>query len=102
MSLRQYVNWTRLAEIEAHVNLDIHGRNTRQSSSLHLTTSNLSLYQRGTHYMGIKIFHSLSSYIKDLSHNIKQSKLGLKNFLYSNCFYTLDEYFNCNNASDCG
>jgi hypothetical protein len=74
------------------VNLDIHGRNTRQSSNLHQTTSNLSLYQRGTYYMGIKIFNSLPSYIKDLSHNIKQFKLVLDNFLYLNSFYTLNEY----------
>lgn len=28
------------------INLDIHGKNARQSSSLHQTTPNLSLYQR--------------------------------------------------------
>jgi hypothetical protein len=72
------------------VNSDIHGSNTRQRSNIHQTTSNLSLYQRGTYYMGIKIFNSLPSYIKDLSHNIKQFKLVLKSFLYLNSFYTLD------------
>jgi hypothetical protein len=79
------------------VNLDIHGRNTRQSSNLHQTTSNFSLYQRGTYYMGIKIFNSLPSYIKDLSHNTTQFKLVLKNLFYLNYFYTLHVYFNCNN-----
>jgi hypothetical protein len=82
------------------VNLNINCRNTRQSYNLHQTTSNLSLYQRGTYCMGIKIFNSLLSYIKNLSHNIKQFKLVLKNFLYLNYFYTLDEYFNCNNVKD--
>jgi hypothetical protein len=67
---------------------------------VHQTTSNLSLYQRGTYYKGIKIYNILPSYIKDLSHNIKQFKLVLKNFLYLNSFYTLNEYFNCNNVLD--
>jgi hypothetical protein len=48
--------------------------------------------------MGIKIFKSLPSYIKNLSHNSKQFKLVLKNFLHLNSFYRLDEYFNCNNV----
>jgi hypothetical protein len=56
----------------------------------------LSLYQTGTYYMGIKIFNSLPFHIKDLAHNIKQFKLVLKNFLYSNYSYALDEYFNYN------
>jgi len=34
----------------------------------------LSLYQTGTYYMGIKIFNSFPFHIKDLSHNIKQFK----------------------------
>jgi hypothetical protein len=80
------------------VNLNIHGRNTSQSSSLHLTTSNLSLYERVTYYMGIKIFISLPSYIKDLFHNIKLFKLVLRNSLYLNSFYALNDYFNWNNV----
>ena len=55
------------------VNSDIHGSNTRQRSNIHQTTSNLSLYQRGTYYMGIKVFNSLPSYIKYLSHNLVNS-----------------------------
>jgi len=39
---------------------------------------------------------SNSLHIKDVSHNIKQFKLGLRNFLYSILFYTLDEYFKYN------
>ena len=39
---------------------------------------------------------SNSLHIKDLSHNIKQFKLVLRNFLYSNSFHTLVEYFNYN------
>jgi hypothetical protein len=31
--------------------------------------------------------------MRDLSHNIKQCKVALKDFLYSNSFYTLHKYF---------
>jgi len=54
----------------------------------------LSLYQTDTYYMGIKIFNRFPFHIK--SHNIKQFKLGLKNFLYSNSSHPLDEYINYN------
>jgi len=37
------------------VNSDIRVKDTKQSSSLHQTTSKLPLYQRGIYYMGIKI-----------------------------------------------
>jgi hypothetical protein len=46
--------------------------------------------------MGIDVFNSLLGYVKDLSHNSKQFKLVLKNFLCSNSFYALEEYFNRN------
>ena len=46
------------------VHLNIHGEDTRQSSDLHQTTSELSRYPRGTYCMGIKIFSSLPFYMK--------------------------------------
>jgi hypothetical protein len=78
------------------VNSEIHNINTRNKLNLHPPISNLSVYQKGTHYSGIKVFNSLPSHIKDLSHNRNQFKHALKNFLYFNSFYTLDEYFSCN------
>jgi len=78
------------------VNSEIHNINTRNKLNLHLPISNLSVYQRGTYYSGIKVFNSLPSQIKDLSHNRNQFKSALKNFSYFYSFYTLDEYFSCN------
>jgi hypothetical protein len=43
--------------------------------------------------MGLKIFRGLTACIKGISHNIKEFKPLLKNFLYSNSFYTLEIYF---------
>jgi hypothetical protein len=67
---------------------------TRQANNLHLPQANLTLYQKGVHYSGIKIFNSLSTEIKNISNKPKKFKRVLKQFLYQHCFYTLDEYFN--------
>ena len=40
--------------------------------------------------MGIKIFNSSHFYIKVLSHNNKQFILVLRDFLYSNYFYRME------------
>ena len=46
--------------------------------------------------MGLKVFKILPSYIKNNLQDIKEFKWLIKNFLYCNTFYTLDEYFNYN------
>ena len=85
-------------EIPVHfqTNAEIHDINTRTKSNLHQALSHLSKYQKGTHCFGIKVFNSLLTRYKDLSHNIRQFESALKAFLYSHSFYTLDEYFNYN------
>ena len=45
-----------------------------------------------------RFFNSLSTYIKDISCKVKEFKHLLKNFLYLNSFYTLEEYFHYNNS----
>jgi hypothetical protein len=76
------------------VNAKIHNINTRNKFDLHYPSSHLSMCHKGVYYAGIKIFNNLPAPIKDLSHDIKQFKIALKDFLYSHSFYTLDEYFN--------
>ena len=78
------------------LNSEIHNINTRNKLNLHLPVSNLSVYQNGTYYTGIRVFNSLPSQIKELCHNRNQFKRALKIFLYFNSFYTLDEYFSFN------
>jgi hypothetical protein len=80
------------------VNFNIHGTDIRLSSNLHLTAPHASLHEKGTYCMGIKVFNILLCYTKDLAHKSKQFKLVLKNFLYSNSFYTFEEYFNYNST----
>ena len=47
------------------VNSEIHNINTRNKSNLHLPISNLSVYQKGTYYTGIRVFNSLPSQIRN-------------------------------------
>ena len=44
-----------------------------------------------------KVSNSLPTYVKDIPCNVKEFKLLLKNFLYFNSFYTLEEYFQYDN-----
>jgi hypothetical protein len=72
----------------------IHGLNTRHNFDLYRPQTNLTTYQRGPYYFGIKCFNHLPLNIKELIHNIKQFKVALRAFLHTKSYYTLDEYFN--------
>jgi hypothetical protein len=63
---------------------------------LQLPSPKLSLYQRETYSMGIKVFNHLPLQIKERAYDAEYFKKDFKGFLYSNLFYTLDEYFNYN------
>jgi len=52
-------------EDQIMLNSEIHSINTRQNSNLYETPSNLTMYQKGTYYFGIKIFNNLPSDIKN-------------------------------------
>jgi len=45
-------------------NSEIHNINTRFSSDLHTPTANLTIFQKGPFYFGIKVFNRLSTSIK--------------------------------------
>ena len=42
-----------------HVKSEIHSINTRQNSNIHQPQANLTLYQKGAYYCGIKVFNNL-------------------------------------------
>jgi hypothetical protein len=73
--------------------MDSHNFETRQSNNLYTPQANLSAYQKGAYYSGVKIFNKLPSNIKDVNGNITKFKTTLRRFLYANSFYTLEEYF---------
>ena len=74
-------------------NNNVHNINTRIRHNFHIPTVNLKKYQTGVFYMGIKIFNSLPTYVKnELTYSTKFISL-VKNFLCENSFYSLEEYF---------
>jgi hypothetical protein len=76
-----------------HTTSQIHGFNTRRNFDLYHPQTDLTIYQRGPYYFGIKLFNHLPLNIKELTH-IKQFRAALSAVLHSKSFYTLDEYFN--------
>jgi hypothetical protein len=66
---------------------------TTNSSNLYYPPANLSIYQRGTQFIGIKIFNNLPNNIKQLYGNINLFKKTLLQFLYLHSFYSIDEFF---------
>ena len=52
------------------LNSENHTKGTRKSNNFYQPITNLTVYQKGVHYMGIKIFNNLPPYIKDLSNNV--------------------------------
>jgi hypothetical protein len=62
-------------------NSEIHGINTRQHNNLHQPLSNLTKYQKGIYYSGLKVYNNLPPHIKDTSDDLKKFEAQLKQFL---------------------
>jgi hypothetical protein len=73
-------------------NPDVHTFNTRFNHDLNFPVVNLTLYQKGVWYSGIKLYNHLPSTIKQL-YDIPKLKVSLKRFLATNSFYTVEEYY---------
>jgi hypothetical protein len=80
-------------------NSEIRNINTRFSSDLHTPTANLTTFQIGPFYFGIKVFTHLPTSSRNTS--IKQLRSVLKSFLLINSFYS-EEYFTRNSNRDPG
>ena len=78
-------------------NSEIHNINTRHTSNFHLPRTHLNIYQKGVYYSGIKIFSSLPWDMKTYIDNPRAYKKAVKEFLYTNSFYSLNEYYDNNN-----
>jgi hypothetical protein len=76
-------------------NTEIYEIKTRQQKNLHQSLGNLEKYQKGIHYLGIKVYNNLPSYIKDMPNEPKKLEIRLKQILQIYSFYSLQEYFNC-------
>jgi len=64
-------------------NNENHNLDTRQRNNLYFPQANLTVYQKGTYYSGIKIFNNLPLRIKKVADNQRKFKIALKNFLHT-------------------
>jgi hypothetical protein len=51
-------------------NLELHNHDSRSANNFNLPISNLTKYQNGANFAGIKIFHHLSTHIKSVANEI--------------------------------
>ena len=82
-------------------NSSVHSINTRNKHHLHRPVANLSCFQKGASYYGIRIFNSLPRSITNLKNEKTQFKVALKKFLNANSFYSVDELFTCTDDMYC-
>ena len=75
------------------VNSKVYHINMWHNANFHQPFVNLTKYQKGVYYLGIKVFNKLPTYTKIWPDNPKKFKLVLQKFLYDNSLYSLDEYF---------
>jgi hypothetical protein len=75
------------------LNSENHTKSTRQFSNFYQPITNLTIQQRGVHYMGIKIFNNLPPHIKDISNTVRKFEICLNWFLHIHSFYSMEEYF---------
>jgi len=54
--------------------LKVHNHNTRSANNFRLPITNLTKYQKGGHYAGIKIFNRLPTHIKCVANEIQVFK----------------------------
>jgi len=74
-------------------NMEYHNTDNRQRNNSYLPQANLTIYQKGGYYLGIKVFYHLPSMIQNVD-KLKKFKTALKQFLSTYSFYILEEYFN--------
>jgi hypothetical protein len=73
-----------------HKSSQIHGLNMRHNFDLYHPQANLTIYQRGSYYFGIKLFNHHPLKIMELAYDIKQFRAALNAFLHSKSYYTLN------------
>ena len=75
-------------------NNQIHTIHKSHENNLHPPIANITKFQKGVFYSGIKIFNKLLPNIKSLANKTTQIQNALKRFLLINSFYNSEEYYN--------
>jgi hypothetical protein len=55
---------------------------------------NLAIFSKSVYHMAIKVYNGLPYELKTNISYPKKFKANLKDFLYANSFYTMEEFFN--------
>jgi hypothetical protein len=63
-----------------------------------MPNTNLTKYQKGVYYTGIKLFSYLLPTIKSLNHDIKVFKPALKDYFLTHSFYSVDDFTSVENS----
>jgi hypothetical protein len=61
--------------------------------NLYLPIANLSVFQKGPEFFGIKVYNNLPGSIKQLSNNKNKFKEALLHYLCIHSFYSVEEFF---------
>jgi hypothetical protein len=77
-------------------NSEILSISTRYNNNFCYPICNLTVFQKGTYYFGIKVFNNLPFSVMNLANDMKQFRFAIKRFLLLNSFYSLGEFFNFN------
>ena len=83
------------------INSSVHNINTRNKHHPHRPVANLSCFQKGASYSGIRIVNSLPQSITNLKNEKTQFKVALKKFLNAHSFYSVNEFFTCTDDMYC-
>jgi hypothetical protein len=78
-------------------NSDIHNISTRYRYNRHVPNINISKYQKGVYYSGIKLFNNIPPTIKSLNHDIKKFKPALKEHLLAHSYF-IEEFTSARNS----
>jgi hypothetical protein len=77
-------------------NEETHSYGTHNCTDLYYPSIKLKKFHTGVHYMGVKIYNSLPTYVKNEINNAKVFELLIKKFLLKNSFYSLEEFYSLN------
>jgi hypothetical protein len=72
--------------------LEVHGLNTGSKNQPYLPASNLSVFQKGTTFAGVRLFNSLPGTIQNLRNYRVPFTTNLLPYLMTNSFYTVAEF----------
>jgi hypothetical protein len=61
-----------------------------------MTWVNLVVYRKGVYHMAVRIYNALPNTLKVISEDTQKFKNNLREFLYFNSFYILDEFLGDN------